>query len=136
MAAAPTCGQTSVGPVMAPGVVGNAYIVIVIAFDVAGLPVIHPPRFEVITTVITSPLTRALLVYMLLVAPLIGIAPLYHWYIGVVPPLVGDAVNVTEVPAHTALPGAAAIDTLTGMLASTVRVWNAEAGDPQPVLIV
>ena len=25
----------------------------------------------------------------------------FHWYEGVVPPLVGDAVNVTDVPAQT-----------------------------------
>src|ERR1019366_5380439 len=26
---------------------------------------------------------------------------LYHWYVGELPPLFGDAVNVTEVPAQT-----------------------------------
>ena len=37
---------------------------------------------------------------------------LYHWYEGVLPPLVGVAVNVTEVPAQTAPGGLAVIDTL------------------------
>ena len=27
--------------------------------------------------------------------------PFFHWYAGVVPPLVGVAVKVTKVPAHT-----------------------------------
>ena len=29
-----------------------------------------------------------------------AVAPLYHWYAGNVPPLVGVAVNVTEDPAQ------------------------------------
>ena len=45
----------------------------------------------------------------------------FHWYVGVVPPLVGVAVNVTEVPAQTGL-AEAAIDTVTGSNGLTVMV--------------
>ena len=45
----------------------------------------------------------------------------FHRYVGVVPPLVGVAVNVTEVPAQTGL-AEAATDTLTGRLGFTVMV--------------
>ena len=38
------------------------------------------------------------------------------------PPLVGLAVNVTSVPAHTTSPGSALIVTLTGTFAFTVIV--------------
>ena len=36
-----------------------------------------------------------------------GDAPIYHWYEGVVPPLVGVAVKVTLSPAHIVLDGEA-----------------------------
>ena len=45
----------------------------------------------------------------------------FHWYVGVAPPLVGVAVNVTEVPAQTGL-AEAAIDTVTGSKGLTVMV--------------
>ena len=54
----------------------------------------------------------------------------FHWYEGVVPPLVGVAVKVTEVPAHTGL-AEAAIEMLTGRLGLTVMVTILEvAGLP------
>ena len=54
----------------------------------------------------------------------------FHWYVGVVPPLVGVAVNVTEVPAQTGL-AEAATDTLTGRRGFTVIVTAFEvAGLP------
>ena len=45
---------------------------------------------------------------------MIAETPLNHWYVGLFPPLVGVAVNVTEVPAQIVLPGLAAMLTLTG----------------------
>ena len=54
----------------------------------------------------------------------------FHWYIGVVPPFVGVAVNVTEVPAQIGLPEAAIL-TLAAKLAFTVIVTAFEvAGLP------
>ena len=54
----------------------------------------------------------------------------FHWYDGEVPPLVGVAVKVTDVPAHTGLTDAP-IDTLTGRLEVTdiVRAFEV-AGFP------
>ena len=54
----------------------------------------------------------------------------FHWYEGVVPPLVGEAVNVTELPAQTGL-DAAAIDTDAGKTVFTVIKRELDvAGDP------
>ncbi len=80
-------------------VVGNALNIIVTPFDVAGLPE-EQVAFDVITTLITSPLTNVVDVQVDEVSPLMAVAPLYHWYAGIVPPLVGEAVNVTEDPAQ------------------------------------
>ncbi len=44
-----------------------------------------------------------------------------HWYAGVVPPLVGVAVYVTEVPEQTGF-AEGAMDTLTGNVVLTVIV--------------
>jgi hypothetical protein len=95
-------------------------ITMLIVFEVAGLPVTHA-RDEVILTVMLSPLERAELEYVEAVAPGIGVAPLYHWYEGV-PPLAGVAVNVTEVPAHIAPAGAAAILTLAATTGLTTML--------------
>ena len=55
--------------------------------------------------------------------------PFFHWYVGV-PPLVGVAVKVTEVPAHT-LVAVGTIVTLTGNNGLTVMVTVLEtAGLP------
>ena len=45
----------------------------------------------------------------------------FHWYTGLVPPLTGIAVYVTEVPAQTGF-AEAAIETLTGSIGFTVMV--------------
>jgi hypothetical protein len=91
---------------------------IVMVFEVAGLPLTHV-RLDVITTVIISPLAG---VYEYVAKPVpTGVDPLYHWYEGVVPSLVGVAVNVTEVPAQTGL-AVAPIETLTGSKGLTVIV--------------
>jgi hypothetical protein len=57
--------------------------------------------------------------------------PFFHWYVGDDPPLVGVAVKVTEVPAHTAPAGTAAMLTLAGSNASTtILIVFDVAGDP------
>ena len=54
----------------------------------------------------------------------------FHWYAGLVPPLPGVAVYVTEVPAHTEL-DEAAIETLTGNSGLTIIVTTLDvAGLP------
>ena len=57
----------------------------------------------------------------MLVAPGTLVPFSFHWYVGVVPPLVGVAVKVTDVPAQTGL-AEAAIDKLTGSSGFTVMV--------------
>ena len=47
--------------------------------------------------------------------------PFFHWYAGKPPPLVGVAVNVTDVPAQIGF-AEAAIETLTAFSAFTVIV--------------
>jgi len=91
------------------GVDGIAFTVIVIALLVAGLPV-TPDKFDVITQVTICPVVNVLVVYV--VPPVPTFAPFtFHWYVGAVPPLVGVAVNVTEVPAQIAPVGLAAMVT-------------------------
>ena len=59
-----------------------------------------------------------------------GVIPLYHWYAGVVPPLVGVAVKVTNVPAQTGLVFGA-IATLAVKTGFTIMVTALDvAGDP------
>jgi hypothetical protein len=53
------------------------FTVMVMAFEVAGLPVAQL-ALEVSTQVTTSPLASAALVYVLLFVPT-GVAPTYHW---------------------------------------------------------
>jgi hypothetical protein len=61
----------------AVGVAGIEFTVMVIAFDVAGLPV-TPDKFDVITHVITSPVTRVVVVNVELVAPDILVPFFFH----------------------------------------------------------
>jgi hypothetical protein len=56
----------------------NGLTIIVIAFEVAGLPVTQV-ALEVITTVITLPLASVEEVYDAFVAPAIMEAPFIHW---------------------------------------------------------
>lgn len=61
---------------------------------------------EVITQLTTFPLVSVVVVYVGLLVPVL--TPFnFHWYEGLDPPLVGVAVNVTEVPAHIVVPGEA-----------------------------
>jgi hypothetical protein len=53
-------------------------------------------------------------VYVEAVAPEMLVPFFRHWYVGVVPPLAGVAVKVTEVPEQTAPDGDATIVTLAG----------------------
>ena len=58
------------------------------------------------------------------------VVPLYHWYVGAVPPLVGVAVTVTVVPAQTLLT-LDAILTLAVIIGLTVIVTKLDvAGEP------
>lgn len=56
-----------------------------------------------------------------------------HWYPGVIPPLTGAAVNVTEVPEQTGF-AEAAIETLTGRDGFTVTEKSGE-GVPEVQLL-
>jgi hypothetical protein len=75
------------------------FTVIAIALEVAGLPVKQGVAFDVNTQVTMSPFAKVVLVYVAAFDP--TLVPFnFHWYAGVVPPFVGVAVKVTEVPAQ------------------------------------
>jgi hypothetical protein len=81
--------------------VTDEFTVVVMAFDVAGL-FVAPLWFDVMIHVTTLPELRFGLVYVGLFVP--TLAPFNcHWYEGFVPPFVGVAVNVTDVPAQIEL---------------------------------
>ena len=88
----------------------TVFTVIESEFEVAGLPVKHP-ALAVITHVIASLLTNVEFVYVALFNPSL-IPFFFHWKEGDAPPFVGEAVNVTLVPAQIVVPGLAAIITL------------------------
>jgi hypothetical protein len=101
-----------------------------IPVEMAGDPLRHGVAFEVITTVTTSLLLRTDDVKVLLLVP--AFVPFtFHWYIGVVPPLTGIALKVTDVPAQIAPAGDAAILTLACRSGLTTMIIPVEvAGDP------
>jgi hypothetical protein len=105
-----------------------ALTVMVTVLEVAGLPVAQV-AFEVIVHVTVFPFVNAAFVYVALFVP--TFTPFnFHWYVGVVPPLVGVAVNVTEVPEQTGFADAAIL-ILTGKFGLTVMVTALEvAGLP------
>jgi hypothetical protein len=70
---------------------------------------------------IASLLFSVLSVYVALLVPT-TLPFFFHWNTGVLPPLVGVAVNVTLVPGHIVPVGEAAILTLTGWLGLIVTV--------------
>lgn len=80
---------------------GFTVIVISLLTTVAGLA--HA-KLVVMVQFTTSPLASVVLVYVLVLLPTI-LPFTFHTYVGVGPPLVGVAVNVTEVPAQIVLPG-------------------------------
>ena len=93
--------------------------VIVMALDVAGLPVGHA-MFDVSKQSTMLPLT-GVNEYVALVAPATVVPFTRHWYAGDVPPLVGVAVKVTDVPEQTGF-AEAVITTLTAETGLTVMV--------------
>ena len=70
----------------------------VTGFEVAGLPLTQA-AVDVNLQVTISPFTGVYVKTELFVPTVIVF--LYHWYTGINPPLVGVAVNVTEVPGQT-----------------------------------
>ena len=87
--------------VLTVGVAGMATIVMAIEFDAAGLPVTDV-KLDVIEQVTDCPEVRVVVVKVGLFVP--AFTPFtFHWYDGVVPPLVGVAVNVADAPAHSGL---------------------------------
>lgn len=63
----------------------------------------------------------------------------FHWYDGVLPPLVGVAVNVTDVPVQIVLPGLADMLTDGVTVAVTtivILLLVAVAGEAQEALLV
>jgi len=107
----------------------DAVTVIVIAFEVAGLPVAQD-ELDVSTQVITSPFTGTT-EYVGELDPTFD-PFFFHWYTGLTPGFTGVAVYVTVVPEHTVLPGFAAIVTLTGCDALTVTTVPADDADKHP----
>jgi hypothetical protein len=97
-------------------------IVMVLLVDVA---VEGHTALLVITTLTTSPLANALVENVALFVPT-GVAPIYHWYEGVVPPFVGVAVNVTLSPAQIVVDGEAAILTEGVRIGLTVTTAEPE----------
>jgi hypothetical protein len=87
--------------------IGLTVIVKILLITVAGRGQV---ALEVISTFIWLLLTSALVVNVSLFVPT-GMPATYHWYVGVLPPFIGVAVNVTEVPVHIGLTGLARIDT-------------------------
>jgi outer membrane protein W len=99
--------------------------------EVAGEPVKHGVAFEVNTHVTASLFANAVEVNVAAFVP--ALVPLtFHWYEGVVPPFVGVAVNVTEVPEQIVV-AVAAIDTLAVRIGLTVTVLVAVAFEHPPV---
>jgi hypothetical protein len=96
------------------------FTVIVMAFDVAVVGLAHG-ELEVSTQVTASLLARVVEVNVAAFVP--TFVPLtFHWYAGVVPPLVGVAVKVTEAPAHIVVPDPLAIETVGATVPDTVMV--------------
>lgn len=115
--------------------VGFTVIVIPVLVAVAGDAQV---ALLVSTQVTTLPLANAAFVYVVLFVP--TFTPFsFHWYDGVVPPLVGVAVKVTEVPEQIVLPGFADILTAGTTVVLTVIVIPllvAVIGDAHEALLV
>ena len=113
-------------PVLAAG---SGFTVMVIAFEVAGLPVAQGVMLDVSTQVTASALTRELFAYVVLFVP--TLLPFsFHWYDGELPPLVGVAVKVTLAPAQIVV-AVAEMLTLTGSSELTVTEMELEVTLPQ-----
>jgi len=94
--------------------------------------------FELISTVITSPLAKAELLNVELLVPVF--TPFtFHWYEGFDPPLTGVAVKFTIVPGQTAVEGLDVIETAgvsNGFTCMVIEFDVAEGGDAQATLEV
>ena len=77
----------------------TAVVVIVIALLVA-VTGFAQGSLLLIVTVTISPLFKVVVVKVEDVCPATFTPLIFHWYVGVVPPLVGVAVKVTEPPVH------------------------------------
>jgi hypothetical protein len=107
--------------------------VMLILFEVAGEPVKQGVAFEVITHVTASVLANVVEVNVAEFVPTF-VPFTFHWYEGAVPPFVGVAVNVTDVPAQIVVEPAA-IETLAGKFELTVTVTAFELTDGQTPLV-
>ena len=109
--------------------VKTGFTTMVTPFDVAGDPVKHGVAFDVITQVTTSLFANAVEVNVAEFVP--AFVPLiFHWYEGAVPPFVGVAVNVTDVPAQIVV-ALAEIETLAVKTGFTTIVTPFDvAGEP------
>ena len=67
---------------------------------------------------------------MELVAPETADPFTFHWYAGVDPPLTGDAVNVTGVPAQTWLADGAMVTLTASRGLTTIAIATFDAGFP------
>ena len=103
--------------------------VILMLFDVAGEPVKHGVALLVKTTVTAALLFNAVVVNVALLVP--AFTPFtFHWYAGVVPPLLAVALNVTLVPAQIVV-ALAEILTLAVNVGLTVMLMLFDvAGEP------
>src|SRR5689334_17502052 len=85
--------------------------VMVSLLDAAVLGEAHG-KLDVNWQLMISPVLSVLSEYLLEFVPTLMLF-FFHWYSGEVPPLTGEAVNVTRVPDVTVVPGLAAIATAT-----------------------
>jgi hypothetical protein len=105
-----------------PGV--TLAVTVIVIGELVAVVVVVQFAFEVITTVTASPFASVVEVKVGLFVP--AFEPLtLHWYEGVVPPFAGVAVKVTDVPAHMAPEGEAAMVTPGVTVAVTVIVTGA-----------
>lgn len=103
---------------------------IVIVFDVAVAGVAQA-AFDVRTTVTVFPFVSVEEVNVAAVAPATFVPFTCHWYVGVVPPFAGVAVNVTDCPEQIVPEGADVILTAGVTDGLTVTVIAADvAGEP------
>jgi hypothetical protein len=114
----------------------DGFMVIVIELDVA-VAGSAQAELEVMTQVTACPLVSAVVVKVALLVPAL-VPSTFHWYDGVLPPLVGVAVNVTELPLHTVVLG---VEIVTDGVTVPVTVIVSEldvavVGDAQPELEV
>lgn len=117
--------------------VTSGFTVMVMLLDVA---VVGDAQLalEVSTQVIISPLTKAVVVYPALVAPVMLAPFFFHWYAGALPPLVGVAVNVTLVTAHIVVLLALMLTdgTIVGLTKTDTLLDVAVVGDAHATLLV